>query len=432
MPTSSPASAIKPRQFLLDLYNAAVQSVSAGQCLPDWLPPPPENGRTLVIGAGKGAAAMAKVVEECWPQAQLDKLEGLVVTRYGHGADCQRIEVIEAAHPVPDEAGRAAAGRILERVQGLTENDLVLCLISGGGSALLSAPAPGITLEQKQALNKALLKSGATISEINCVRKHLSAVKGGRLALACAPAQVVTLLISDVPGDDPGIIASGPTLPDPTSCEQALGILNKYGIETPDNVARHLLSGAGETPKPDDPRFARNEHHIIATAQDALEAAAAHARAAGITPYILSNDLEGEARDVGLVHAALAKQVARLGQPFAKPCVILSGGETTVTVRGNGRGGRNAEFLLSLAVSLQGADNIHALACDTDGIDGSEDNAGACYGPHTWQRAQAQGLNARVMLDDNDGYGFFGQLDELILSGPTRTNVNDFRAILVL
>jgi len=427
---------INPRQFLLDLYDAAVQSVSAEQCLPAWLPALPEggstHGRTLVIGAGKGAAAMAKVVEDCWPKTQLDSLEGLVVTRYGHGAHCQRIEVIEAAHPVPDQAGRAAAGRILQRVQGLTENDLVLCLISGGGSSLLSLPAPGITLEQKQAVNKALLKSGAVIAEINCVRKHLSAIKGGRLALACAPARVVTLLISDVPGDDPGIIASGPTLPDPTTCAEALAILHKYGIDIPDSVAQHLQSGAGETPKPDDARFAHNTHCIIATAQDALEAAADKARAAGITPYILSNDLEGEARDVGLVHAALARQVVQYDQPFAKPCVILSGGETSVTVRGNGRGGRNAEFLLSLAASLQGLPNVYALACDTDGIDGSEDNAGALYTPQTWQRAQESGLNARAMLDDNNGYGFFGALDELILSGPTRTNVNDFRAILVL
>jgi len=428
MSTASP----NPRQFLRSLYDTAVQTVSAPQCLPAWLSAclsaSLANGRTLVIGAGKGAAAMAKVVED----HASGKVEGLVVTRYGHGADCRQIEVIEAAHPVPDEAGRAAAGRILQRVQGLTENDVVLCLISGGGSALLSAPAPGITLEQKQAINKALLKSGATITEINCVRKHLSAIKGGRLALACAPARVITLLISDVPGDDPGVIASGPTLPDPTTCEEALAILHKYAIAIPDSIARHLQSGAGETPKPYDPRFARNQHHVIATAQDALEAAAAHARAAGITPYILSNDLEGEARDVGLVHAALAKQVARFDQPFAKPCVILSGGETTVTVRGNGRGGRNAEFLLSLAVSLQGADNIYALACDTDGIDGSEDNAGAIYTPQSWQRAQQQKLNARAMLDNNDGYGFFGALDDLILTGPTRTNVNDFRAILIL
>ncbi len=419
---------INPRQLLLDMYHSAVGAVSAEKCLPTFLPKPPSQGRTLVIGAGKGAAAMAKAVEDHWQ----GEIGGLVVTRYGHGADCQRIEVVEAAHPVPDEAGRRAASRMMEMVQGLTENDLVLCLISGGGSALLALPADGITLEQKQAINKALLRSGATISEMNCVRKHLSAIKGGRLALACAPARVVTLLISDVPGDDPGIIASGPTLPDPTTCEEALAILRKYRIEIPVDIERHLASGAGETPKPDDPRFARNTHHVIATAQQALEAAAATARAAGITPYVLSDDMEGEARDVGMVHAAIAKQIAARGQPFSRPCVLISGGETTVTVRGNGRGGRNAEFLLSLAATLNGFPGIHAIACDTDGIDGSEDNAGAIYQDHSMMRATQLGLRPRAMLDNNDGYGFFSALGDLVVSGPTRTNVNDFRAILIL
>lgn len=421
-------STLVPRQFLRDLYASAVDAVSAEKCLPAFLPQPSPHGRTLVIGAGKGAAAMAKAVEDRWQGT----ISGLVVTRYGHGADCKRIEVVEAAHPVPDEAGRRAAGRMLEMVQGLTENDLVLCLISGGGSALLALPADGITLEQKQAINKALLKSGATISEMNCVRKHLSNIKGGRLALACAPARVVTLLISDVPGDDPGIIASGPTLPDARTCAEALAILRKYGIEVPANIAQHLESGAGETPKPGDPRFARNTHHVIATAQEALEAAAATARAAGITPYILSDGIEGEARDVAIVHAAIARQVAKHGQPFSPPCVLISGGETTVTVRGKGRGGRNAEFLLSLAVALDGHPDIHAIACDTDGIDGSEDNAGALYGPDSLNRASALGLRARAMLENNDGYGFFSALEDLEVSGPTRTNVNDFRAILIL
>lgn len=417
-----------PRQFLLDLYSSAVAAVSAEKCLPAYLPQPSPNGRTLVIGAGKGAAAMAKAVEDRWQ----GDISGLVVTRYGHGADCKRIEVVEAAHPVPDEAGRRAAGRMLEMVRGLTENDLVLCLISGGGSSLLALPAEGITLEQKQALNKALLKSGAAIGEMNCVRKHLSAIKGGRLALACAPARVVTLLISDVPGDDPGIIASGPTLPDPTTCADALAILRRYGIDVPDNIKQHLESGVGETPKPTDARFARNAHHVIANAQDALEAAAQAARAAGITPYILSDDLEGEARDVGQVHAAIAKQIARRDQPFNKPCVLISGGETTVTVRGKGRGGRNAEFLLSLAVALDGCAGVHAIACDTDGIDGSEDNSGALYGPDSITRAMEFGLRPRAMLDNNDGYGFFSALGDLVVTGPTRTNVNDFRAVLIL
>ena len=419
---------INPRQFLLDLYATAIDAVSAQKCLPQYLPQPAPGGRTLVIGAGKGAAAMAAVVEQHWQ----GDISGLVVTRYGHGADCRKIKVVEASHPVPDEAGRRAAARMMQMVQGLTENDLVLCLISGGGSALLALPAEGITLEQKQLINKALLKSGATIADMNCVRKHLSAIKGGRLALACAPARVATLLISDVPGDDPGIIASGPTLPDPTTCAQALAILNKYDIAVPPNVLQHLESGSGETPKPDDLRFARNSHQIIATAQDALEAAAASARAAGITPYILSDGIEGEARDVALVHAAIAKQIATRGQPFAKPCLLLSGGETTVTVRGKGRGGRNAEFLLSLAAALEGHPGIHAIACDTDGIDGSEDNAGALYAPDSLMRAEQQGLRARAMLDNNDGYGFFSALGDLVVSGPTRTNVNDFRAILIL
>jgi glycerate 2-kinase len=423
---------IHPRQLLLDMYAAAVSAVSAEKCLPAFLPEffpkSSSGGRTLVLGAGKGAAAMARTVEQHWP----GEIGGLVVTRYAHGADCKRIEVVEAAHPVPDEAGRRAAGRMMEMARNLSENDLVLCLISGGGSALLALPADGITLEQKQAINKALLKSGATISEMNCVRKHFSAIKGGRLALACAPARVVTLMISDVPGDDPGVIASGPTLPDPTTCADALAILRKYRIDIPANMEQHLASGAGETPKPDDPRFARNTHHVIATAQQALEAAAATARAAGITPYILSDDIEGEARDIGMMHAALARQVALRGQPFKPPCVLISGGETTVTVRGGGRGGRNAEFLLSLAATLRGLPGIYALAVDTDGIDGSEDNAGALYYPDSISRAEALGLRARAMLGNNDGYGFFSALGDLVVSGPTRTNVNDFRAILIL
>lgn len=418
----------EPCQFLKELFFSAVNAVSAEKCLPAYLPQAAQPGRTLVIGAGKAAAAMAKTVEQHWP----GEIEGLVVTRYGHGADCKRIQVIEAAHPVPDEAGRQAASRMMAMVQGLSENDLVLCLISGGGSALLALPAQGISLEQKQALNKALLKSGATIAEINCVRKHLSAIKGGRLALACAPARVLTLMISDVPGDDAQIIASGPTLTDATSCADAMAVLSKYKIEVPANIEQHLRSGAGETPKPGDVRFARHKHHIIATAQDALQAAAATARAAGITPYILSNSVEGEARDVATVHAAISRQVAEHGQPFSTPCVLLSGGETTVTVRGKGRGGRNAEFLLRLAIALDGKANIYAIACDTDGIDGSESNAGAVLDPGTIARASALGLSAKDRLNDNDAYGYFSALDDLVVTGPTRTNVNDFRAVLIL
>jgi len=421
-------SIIDPRQFLLDLYSSAVTAVSAKKCLPPYLPQLSTKGRTVVIGAGKAAAAMAHVVEESWQ----GEISGLVVTRYGHGVNCNRIEVVNAAHPVPDEAGQHATRRIMQMVQGLTENDLVLCLISGGGSALLALPAEGITLGQKQALNKALLRSGATISEMNCVRKHLSAIKGGRLALACAPARVVTLLISDVPGDDPSIIASGPTFPDSTTCEDALEILRKYHIEVTDSVRQHLESGLGETPKPGDARFSRNANYVIATAQDALEAAAKKARAAGITPHIISDLIEGEARDCGMVHAAIAKQVARRGQPFSKPCLLLSGGETTVTVRGNGRGGRNTEFLLSLVVSLDGYPGIHAIACDTDGIDGTEDSAGAYSAPDTLARAESLKLGVRAMMENNDSYSFFSALGDLVMSGPTRTNVNDFRAILIL
>ncbi|WP_228896063.1 glycerate kinase type-2 family protein [Pseudoduganella aquatica] len=417
-----------PRQFLLDLYNAAISAVHPRTLLSEFLPQPPANGKTLVIGAGKGAAAMAEAVERNWN----GPLSGLVVTRYGHGAKTEHIEVVEASHPVPDEAGQKAAARMLDMVQDLTENDLVLCLISGGGSALLALPAEGITLAEKQALNKALLRSGAAIGEMNCVRKHLSAIKGGRLALACGKARVVTLLISDVPGDDPRVIASGPTLPDATTSAQALAILRKYKIDIPQSVHAHLESPASETPKPGDARFERNSHHVIATAQDALEAAADKARDAGITPYILSDGIEGEARDIGLMHAALARQVIARGQPFERPCVILSGGETTVTVRGNGRGGRNVEFLLSLALALEGASGVHAIACDTDGIDGSEDNAGALYAPTTLARAEALGVSGKAHLANNDGYSFFSALDDLVVSGPTRTNVNDFRAILIL
>lgn len=416
------------RQFLLDLFSAAVGAASAERCLPAHLPSPPPGGRTIVIGAGKAAAGMARVVEEHWD----GELSGLVVTRYGHGAPCRRIEIVEAAHPVPDGAGQEAAQRILDMVSGLTENDLVLCLISGGGSALLALPAPGITLAQKQQVNKALLLSGASISEINCVRKHLSAIKGGRLALACAPARVATFLISDVPGDDPGIIASGPTLPDPSSCADALEVLDKYGIDVEANVRRYLQSGAGETPKPGDSRFERNSHHVIVNARQALQAAAHAAVTQGIPAYILADDIEGEAREVAKMHAAIARQIAMEGEPFPRPCVLLSGGETTVTVRGDGRGGRNAEFLLSLAVALKGIPGVHAIAADTDGIDGSEENAGALCAPDTLARAHALGLRPAKMLEQNDGFGFFQALDDLVETGPTRTNVNDFRAILIL
>jgi hydroxypyruvate reductase len=426
MATTPPAD---PRAFLRDLFDAAVAAVSPAACVPPFLPPPP-RGRTIVVGAGKAAAAMAAAVEAHWPADR--PLAGMVVTRYGHGVATQRIRVVEAAHPVPDAAGEQAAAAIRALVAGLTADDLVLCLISGGGSALLAQPAPGLTLADKQAINRALLKSGANIHEMNCVRKHLSAIKGGRLALECAPAQVVTLGISDIPGDDPAVIASGPTVADPTTREQALAILSRYRIDVPPRVKAHLGSPACETPKPGDPRLARCETRVTATAQQALQAAASRARAHGVVPLVLGDSIEGESRDIALMHAAIARQVARHGEPARPPCVILSGGETTVTVRGDGRGGRNAEFLLALATALEtDGPALWALACDTDGIDGTEDNAGAWFGPELRQRAAAAGLVSRDFLGRNDGYGFFSALDRLIVTGPTRTNVNDFRAIYI-
>lgn len=418
----------EPRAVLRALFDAALGAVLPGECLaPHLARLDRPRGRTVAIGAGKAAAAMARAVEAAWD----GPLEGLVVTRYGHGAACERIEVVEAAHPVPDAAGRAAAGRILAAVRNLTADDLVLCLISGGGSALLSLPADGLTLEDKQAVNRALLRSGAAIGEMNAVRKHLSAIKGGRLALAAHPARVATFLISDVPGDDPATVASGPTVPDPTSFAEAQAILRRYAIAAPDAVIRHLAEGAAgrieETPKPGDARLAGNLVVTVATARQALEAAAAHARGLGLEPIVLGDDIEGEAREVARAHAALALERRRAG----RPAVILSGGETTVTVRGEGRGGRNCEYLLALAVALDGTPGIHALACDTDGIDGSEDNAGALIGPDTPARARKAGLDPAACLARNDSYGLFAALGDLVVTGPTRTNVNDFRAILV-
>jgi glycerate 2-kinase len=415
-----------PRQFLQHLFACALGAVDAGTLLAGHLPPAP-RGRTVVIGAGKAAARMAEGVERHWQ----GDLSGLVVTRYAHGAPTRSIEVVEAGHPVPDAAGVEAAERMLALVQGLTADDLVLCLMSGGGSALLSLPAPGITLEEKRQINRALLRSGAPIGEMNCVRRHLSAIKGGRLALACYPARVVTLVVSDVPGDDPAVVASGPTVPDGSTARDALAILERYRIPVSDAVRSLLLDPSRAAPKPDDPRLARNETVVIATAQAALDAAAAAAREAGITPLVLSNSIEGEARDVASVHAAIARQVLEHGQPCGSPCVLLSGGETSVTVRGKGRGGRNAEFLLALALALDGRDRVHAIACDTDGIDGTEDNAGALLAPDTLARAAAAGLDPRAMLGDNDGYSLFSALGDLVVTGPTRTNVNDFRALLI-
>ena len=447
-----PDPATQPRAFLEHLYLAAVRRAMPLHNTAAYLPAPP-NGRTIVLGAGKAGGSMVQAVEALWPTDA--PLEGLVVTRYHHIPPRPeglkpRIELVEASHPVPDAAGLAAAERIMALTQGLTADDLVLCLISGGGSALLTLPAEGLTLADKQRINRELLNSGANISEMNCVRKHLSRIKGGRLAAACAPAKVVTLTISDVPGDDPSIIASGPTVPDASTCADALAILRRYGIAVPADVQARLQSGALETPKPGDAAFEGHTVHMMATPQQSLEAAAELARAAGLQACILSDEIEGESREVGKVHAALARAVARGNGAWKKPCVILSGGETTVTVRkqpeGNearlgrgegskarpGRGGRAGEFCMGLAQALQGQAGVWALAADTDGIDGIEDNAGAYVAPDTLVQAQALGMKVDTYLDRNDAYGFFEPVGGLVITGPTHTNVNDFRALLIL
>ena len=423
-PTHSPQAALLRRMF-----DAAVAAAQPALCVPPHLPSPESvgNGRLVVIGAGKASAAMARAVEDHWPGV----LSGLVVTRYGYEVLCKRIEIVQASHPVPDAAGLAAAQRMMTLVQGLGAQDTVLCLISGGGSSLLPLPLAGLTLAHKQDVNRALLKSGATISEMNCVRRHLSAIKGGRLGAACHPARVLTLLLSDVPGDRPLDIASGPTVADPTTCADALDIVRRYGIDLPAPVRAVLQSGAGESIKPGDPRLARAETRMIATPYMSLQAAAAVAREAGYSAHILGDAIEGEARDVGKVMAAIALQVAQRGEPFAVPCVLLSGGETTVTVRGNGRGGRNVEFLLALGIALGGHPRIHALAGDTDGVDGQEEIAGATLFPDTLARAWSLGLQPHDELANNNGHGFFEQLGDGVVTGPTLTNVNDFRAMLI-
>ncbi|WP_417812635.1 glycerate kinase type-2 family protein [Thalassospira alkalitolerans] len=415
------------RSFLREMFDAAILAADPDHCVPRFLPAPPQDGRTVVIGAGKAAAKMASAVETHWN----GPLEGIVVTRYGHSVPTKKITVIEAAHPVPDAAGVESSRRIRELVSRVGKNDLVICLISGGGSALLVDPLSSVTLEEKQAISRSLLKSGANIGEMNCVRRHLSAVKGGRLAVDCYPARVVTLAISDVPGDDPLDIASGPTVADPTSSADALAILDRYDIEIPDHIRILLTSDQSESVKPGDHRLARAETVLIATPQMALEAAAEIAKRRNIKAHILGDAIEGEARDVGRVIGGIARHTARHGQPFAVPCVLLSGGETTVTVRGNGRGGRNVEFLLSLASTLDGEVGIHAVAGDTDGIDGIDEIAGACITPDTLARARAFGLNVFSYLARNDGHSFFERLGDSIVTGPTLTNVNDFRAVFV-
>src|SRR5476649_2502068 len=414
------------RELLRQMFDAAIASAQPALCVPPHLPAAPP-GRLIVVGAGKASAAMARAVEENWS----GPLSGLVVTRYGYAVPCERIDIVEAAHPVPDAAGMHAAQRMLERVEALHEDDLVLCLFSGGGSALLPLPAPGLTLDLKQIVGRALLACGATISEMNCVRRHLSAIKGGRLAAACHPARVINLIISDVPADGLHDVASGPTVADPSSCADAVAILRRYAIDVPAAVAELLDSGAAESLKPGDARLPRIESHLIATPQLALQAAAKVAAAAGVACHILSDAIEGEAREVGKVMAAMARHVQRHAQPFAPPCILLSGGETTVTVRGAGRGGRNVEFLLSLGIALNGEEDIHAIAGDTDGVDGLEEIAGALLRPDSLERARRLGLAPLDSLADNDGHGFFQALGDAVITGPTLTNVNDFRAIYI-
>ena len=429
------------RELLRALFDAALAAADPARAILPYLPPP-VAGRTVVVGAGKASAAMARAFEEAWAtNEQAGQLDGLVVTRHGHAVPCERIRIVEARHPVPDQAGQEAARQILDLAHGLGPQDQLVCLVSGGGSALLALPAAGLTLADKQAVTQALLRSGATIGEINTVRKHLSAIKGGRLAAAAAPARVVSLAISDVPGDDPAVIASGPTVPDPTTFADARAVLAKYGITEPKAVIAHLAAARDETPKPGDPVFAKTQFELIASPQQALTAAAEAALAHNVTPIVLSDRIEGEARDVAAMHAAIAVQLRagqlRVGHEIVTPpAVLLSGGETTVTVHGKGRGGRNNEFLLALAAALAkdpgGCGGIYALACDTDGIDGTEDNAGAIVYPNTVDRAASRGIAIKEALAGNDSYGFFAALGDLVVTGPTLTNVNDFRAILVL
>lgn len=422
---------MEPRELLLGSFQAALAAADPLRIVPRELPQPP-RGRTVVVGAGKAAAAMALAVESHWPAAA--PLEGVVITRYGHGLPTKRIRVVEAGHPVPDEHGESAAREILALARGLGKDDLLLALVSGGGSSLLSLPVPEVPMADLKAVTRSLLASGAPIQDMNTVRKHLSAIQGGRLA-AATEAPVLALVISDVTGDDPTHIASGPCTPDPTTYDDAIEILRRYRVEVPSSVQSHLERGVrgavAETPKPGDAAFARVESRVVATAHASLEAAARFVRSEGVTPLVLGDSVTGEAAEVAKVYAALAREVRLHAQPAKPPVALISGGETTVTVRGKGRGGRCSEFLLSLAIELDGLADTWALACDTDGIDGSEDNAGAVLTPDALARARGVRMHPKRMLADNDGYAFFAALGDLVLTGPTRTNVNDYRVILV-
>ncbi|MFN5446738.1 MAG: glycerate kinase [bacterium] len=423
---------MNPRALLIDSFHAAVGAVDPLKIVAPHLPPPPK-GKTLVVGAGKAAASMARAVELAWPVSA--PIEGLVVTRYAHGLDTAHIKVIEAGHPVPDSAGELAAAEILQRVSELGPDDLLIALISGGGSSLLSLPVEGIEMADLKKVTSSLLHSGAPITEMNIVRKHLSRIQGGRLAAACK-APVLTLIISDVTGDDPSAIASGPTCPDSSTYQDALDVLSRFKVDAPLAILNHLRAGVdgsiGETPKPGDISFAHTKNIVIATAHECLQTAAEFFRAASITPVVLGDTVTGEASEVAKVYAALVREVRMHSQPFTPPVALISGGECTVTVRGNGRGGRCAEFLTSLAVELDGMPDVYALAADTDGIDGTEDNAGALLLPDSASRATALGISAKAMLENNDGYSYFQALNDLLVTGPTRTNVNDYRIILVL
>jgi len=416
------------RKFLNSLFEIAVENAQPRKCIPPFLSRLDFKGRIVVFGAGKASSAMAQAVE----QYTSASLEGLVITRYGHAVECQQIQIVEAGHPIPDKQGMRAAASMLETASGLTEKDVVLCLISGGGSSLLSLPAPGLSLEDKQLITTKLLMCGATIHEINCIRKHLSALKGGRLAVACSPAPLLTLAISDVPGDDLSVIASGPTVADPSTFEDALKILTKYKIYEPRSILKHLKNACDETPKPGDPRLQNVENYLIATPKQSLQEASQAVTETGMTPLILNDSMEGESRDVGKMHAETALQIQKNGNPVSPPAVILSGGETSVTVKGSGRGGPNTEFMLSLLKELQGQKGIWAIACDTDGIDGTGDNAGAFISPESFKKSEELGLDPSCFLTNNDSYSFFQQLGDLVSPGPTMTNVNDFRAVLVL
>jgi hydroxypyruvate reductase len=415
------------RDLLARYFDQAVAAAQPGRVVARHLPERP-RGRTVVVGAGKASAQMARAFELAW-EAPID--DSLVVTRYGYATPCERIEIVEAAHPVPDVAGHRAARRMLDKLQGLGPDDLVVALVSGGGSALLPQPAPGLSFEDEQAVNEVLLASGAPIAVMNLIRNQLSAVKGGRLAAAAAPARVATLVVSDIPGDDPALVASGPTVPMAARRAEARTAAALYRLALPPAVADLLASDRNPAPEPGDLRFARNTVSIIASAALSLEAAAAAANADGLAAHILSDAVEGEARDVGLVHAAIAREIAARNRPFAKPALVLSGGETTVTLRGNGKGGRNTEFLLSFALAIEGVEGITALAADTDGIDGMGDNAGAFADGTTASRLRARGLDPRALLANNDAYTAFAALGDLFAPGPTGTNVNDFRAIVV-